>query len=312
MRFSSTIDNIHSVEWGLSVNQAYLFSWIYSLPSWAEKVTYDNCLFFYASRHKVITEMPLLTDKPDTVYRYYKQLEAVGLILMIRIDNKDYVTLTDKGKRWNQVDEGLKTAIRPTDNFPTTGNTSENNSENFPTNNNTISNTGLENNIPEKKKAAEKKPLKTPALVDTRPAEENIPPPNLQFKKPMKDCMMEIYGKRWDDPDIRCPNEAIFKEWQMLIDLINKKYSDIWIAARLFTPPEYAEIKEKYGFNPGLFDEILGDICGTGITPYHNLYHRTIMYMKTFNNKKNKANAIYQGNNGQIKIGRTSDYSKPV
>lgn len=115
MKFSITIDNISSFKKGLNIQEAYLYAWLYSLPSWAENVVIDGKPYYFASRTKAIEELPLLTDKADTMYRYYKSLEAKGLIVLTKIQNKDFIGLTDFAKQWNN-----------SENFPTVGNEPEN------------------------------------------------------------------------------------------------------------------------------------------------------------------------------------------
>jgi len=134
MRFSSFIDNVTSKEWQLTIQQAYLFDWIYSLPSWAEKVMVGNEVYFYASRNKAIEELPILTDKPDTMYRYYKQLEELGLIVLKKIDGKDFIGLTDKSKKWNSVGKKSEYSEKNPSNV---GKKSETDSEKNPTYNTT-------------------------------------------------------------------------------------------------------------------------------------------------------------------------------
>lgn len=138
MRYSITINNVKSKEWNLTIQQAYLFSWFYELPSWANKVMIENEIFYFASKNKAVEELPILTDKTDTMYRYYRQLEELGLIIIKKIDNKDYIALTNKGKEWNFCKSDYS------ENNPTLlGNLSENNSENNPTYNNIISNKNI-------------------------------------------------------------------------------------------------------------------------------------------------------------------------
>lgn len=108
MKYSSYIDNVTSEKWGLNVQSAYLFSWIYDLPSWAETITTPDGIFYFASKSKVIEEIPLLTDKIDTVYRYYKFLEEFGLIILRKIEGKDFIKLTEKAKEWGRDDLGKK------------------------------------------------------------------------------------------------------------------------------------------------------------------------------------------------------------
>lgn len=143
MRYSSTINNIKANEWGLNIQQAYLFSWMYELPSWASKIDVEGVTYYFASKTKAVEELPILTDKTDTMYRFYKQLEDLGLIVITKVNNKDYIALTDKSKQWNNWQSDYS------ENNPSLlGNKSENNSEINPTYNNII----LDNNIKEKEK----------------------------------------------------------------------------------------------------------------------------------------------------------------
>lgn len=103
MKYSSLIDNIAARAWGLNIQQAYLFEWLYSLPSWATPAIIEGGEYFFASKTKAIEELPLLTDKVDTMYRYYRQLEEIGLIHLKKVDGKDYVRLTEKAKVWGRV-----------------------------------------------------------------------------------------------------------------------------------------------------------------------------------------------------------------
>lgn len=102
MRFTSLINNVRAVEWELTINEAYLFAWFYELPAWADKVVIEGKDYYFASRYKAIEELPLLTDKPDTMYRYYKALEDKGLVVFKKVDGKDYLQLTETAKKWNE------------------------------------------------------------------------------------------------------------------------------------------------------------------------------------------------------------------
>jgi len=105
MKYSTTIDNIHSIEWNLSIQEAYLFAWFFSVPSWASCVKIDGKDFYFASRSKAISDNPMLTEKPDTMYRYYKSLEDKGIIITKKIDGQDYISITEKGQLWNRQSE---------------------------------------------------------------------------------------------------------------------------------------------------------------------------------------------------------------
>lgn len=162
MRYSSTINNVKAKEWSLNIQQAYLFSWFYELPSWADKVVIGNDIFYFASKNKAVEELPILTSKKDTMYRYYKQIESLGLVLIKKIDGKDYVAITEKGKLWN-YSKSDTSEINPSG----LGNKSVSSSEINPTYNNIIINNKTSNkkNIEPAtaKKAVEPQTPKEPA-----------------------------------------------------------------------------------------------------------------------------------------------------
>lgn len=139
MRYNSTINNVKAKEWGLTIQQAYLFSWMYELPSWASKVMIENDIYFFASKTKAVEELPILTEKTDTMYRYYKQLEDLDLIVIKKIDSKDYIKLTLKAIDWNFTSQSEYSDKNPNE----LGKLSENNSDLNPTYNiyNTNNNT---------------------------------------------------------------------------------------------------------------------------------------------------------------------------
>ena len=103
MRYTISIDQTHSIEWGLSLSEAALFSFIYSLPAWAEQIHVNGQTWFFASRNKAIDEMPIITDKGDTIYRLYKSLQQKNIIDWQKFGEKDCIRITEKGKQWNSL-----------------------------------------------------------------------------------------------------------------------------------------------------------------------------------------------------------------
>ena len=238
MQYSISIDLVHSTEWGLNGNEAILFSWLYSLPSWAEKISLNNETYFFASRNKAISDLPLLTDRPDTIYRHYKKLESKGLIFLERVKNKDYVALTDLGKKWMQSEEKEKSEKNPSvGNFSECRKKihekSEKNpsckSEIFPTYSNTISNTDTntikDNNLTDfdffwnlyDKKVGDKdklikkwgalKPEERNKALDHIPKYKKSQPD----KKYRKDPQTYLNNKSWNDEIIES-RDAIVKQ----------------------------------------------------------------------------------------------------
>ena len=101
MRYTSSINNVKCVEWGINLAQGQLIDLINQASSWAKPHIVDNELYFWVSRNKVIEEIPVAYQKPDTVYRAIKDLASKGIIDHIKQGRKDLVRLTEKGMTWN-------------------------------------------------------------------------------------------------------------------------------------------------------------------------------------------------------------------
>lgn len=99
MQFSIFINQVAAVEWGLNLNQAAIFGFIYEAATWAAK----DGDYWNVSKSKIIQEFPLLTDKPDTIYRLVKVLVDKGVLEKRLIDNKDFYRVTEKGLDWNRI-----------------------------------------------------------------------------------------------------------------------------------------------------------------------------------------------------------------
>ena len=134
MKYTISIDQTHSIAWGLSLSEAAMFSFLYSVPSWAEQIFVDNQVWFFASRNKAIDEMPIISDKSDTVYRLYKSLQTKGVIDWKKFGEKDCIRITEKGKQWNSLnttvgnksDDTRKNIRKKTENNPTYNSTKNN------------------------------------------------------------------------------------------------------------------------------------------------------------------------------------------
>ncbi len=101
MRYSISIDNVKSLEWELLLTDAYLFALMHDACSWVDTLFIDGEVYYWLAKTRIIKEIPLLTDKVDTIYRMQKRLVDKGLIKTVKINGKDYFNLTDKGKEWN-------------------------------------------------------------------------------------------------------------------------------------------------------------------------------------------------------------------
>lgn len=101
MKYTITINQNRSVEWKLTASESIVFSWIYELPSWADKMEYNGITYYFGSRNVACKELPIISDKADTMYRLYKSLEKKGLISTVVLQKKDYIAVTEKGKNWH-------------------------------------------------------------------------------------------------------------------------------------------------------------------------------------------------------------------
>lgn len=111
MQFTLLINQVKAVEWGLNAQQSMLFAFLYELSSWADAVEVDGITFYRISKSKILRELPLLTDKPDTAYRLLKQLEAAKLITIGKANDETVVALTDRGRTWNKSDDDERRTI---------------------------------------------------------------------------------------------------------------------------------------------------------------------------------------------------------
>lgn len=106
MQYTVTVNQSRALEWGLNAQQAMLFAFVYECPSWAKPVTQDGVVYYALAKSKIVQELPLLTDKPDTAYRLLKQLEGKGLITLSSTASITLVGLTALGKQWNKKTDG--------------------------------------------------------------------------------------------------------------------------------------------------------------------------------------------------------------
>ncbi|MGY4663212.1 DNA-binding PadR family transcriptional regulator [Pseudomonas chlororaphis] len=116
MQFTITINQVKALEWGLNSQQALLFAFIYGCPSWTKPVKTDGGIFFALSKAKIVEELPLLTDKPDTAYRMLKALDEAGLIELSSTSNITLFRLTEKAVEWNQKLDGSEKYPTPPEN----------------------------------------------------------------------------------------------------------------------------------------------------------------------------------------------------
>lgn len=175
MRLFSNIDNGFVLKYKISLQEAVLLEWLMGFSRIAKKATIDGKIYFFASKNKAVSDIPTITDKVDTMYRYYKKLEDKGFIKLAKVDGNDYVFLNKKCDEWNSSNYADIPQSDHSDNLPNElGQSSENNSDNFPTysnniihsnNNNSNVEIDLFNNPLKDKKNKKEKPTKEKVLM---------------------------------------------------------------------------------------------------------------------------------------------------
>ena len=95
------IDAEFMIEHGLTLEQAAFFSYLRESLSWSQDVIVDNISYKWVSRGKVVLDIPYITSKPDTVYRWFNKLSELGLITYLKKEGKDLYRLNEVCKGWN-------------------------------------------------------------------------------------------------------------------------------------------------------------------------------------------------------------------
>ena len=106
MQFSVYINQLRAQEWGLNLSQTVLFSFLYEAHSWASEFIVDGQAYYWVAKEKICEELPILTDKPDTIKRLMAALEAEGLISRAVVSNLPLIRITEKGRLWNNTGDG--------------------------------------------------------------------------------------------------------------------------------------------------------------------------------------------------------------
>ena len=178
MQYTITINQPKALEWGLNAQQALLFAFVYECPSWANPIKTDSGIYFALSKAKIVEELPLLTDKPDTAYRLLKALRDAGLIELSSTSSITLIRLTEKAKEWNRKIDGSekyptsdaldgRKKIRSTsDKSPSkVGKKSEAGSEKYPTNQDTNNQGTNQVTSNQELQDGSGKPTRSPGLV---------------------------------------------------------------------------------------------------------------------------------------------------
>lgn len=139
MKWTLNINQQQAVALGLrNPTEAIILGMICDCHSWAEPQIVGDSVYYWTARQEFVRQLPLLDLKVDTVYRYLRNLEKLGLIEYRKLGKKDCVRLTNTGKTY-YVGKKSGLAENPEKNPSESGKKSEKNSEKYPTDSSIIS-----------------------------------------------------------------------------------------------------------------------------------------------------------------------------
>lgn len=130
MQFALTLDFQFAKEFELNLTQTALFGYIAQSPIWAETIIINNEVWYWASRNKIVEELPTVFNTADSVYRNLKVLTQKGLINYSKVEGKDLISFTNLGKKWLKFDNNGNPNSEK--NLPNTWKKIRKNSEKFP------------------------------------------------------------------------------------------------------------------------------------------------------------------------------------
>lgn len=202
MRYTSTINNLKCVEWGLTLSQAFLLDILIVSDLWAKRETVDEVDYRWVSRNKILDEIPHAYKTADMVYRSLKDLAKKGIIDYRKLGKKDLIKFTEKGKEWvfnptsfdskfGKNSESDSNSEKIPSKF---GKNSENSSEKIPTDNGTNLYKGTSDN------EAHTQKIDSDVLAVREQNVESIMNWQQPSKKTMQDKLM-MAGKQLDMTD---------------------------------------------------------------------------------------------------------------
>lgn len=98
MKFNITLNQEKMIEHKLNVSQWCILDILSVAPIWCEVVSINKESYFWVARQRISDEIKSLDLKPDTIFRYLKQLQELGFIDYEKDGKKDLLRLTPLGK----------------------------------------------------------------------------------------------------------------------------------------------------------------------------------------------------------------------
>ena len=126
--------NLHFAQcYDLNLSETLLCAYYFAATAWAKSEKIDGKDYYFISRNKVVSDLPTLTDKPDTIYRLSKTLCEKGIISMLKIGKDDFIAPNkEKVLEWQKMKLGKISDLRNDDLLGKISEQSAVSSEKFP------------------------------------------------------------------------------------------------------------------------------------------------------------------------------------
>lgn len=100
MKFTLSLNQVRALEMNISLQQALILDLVYGFSSWAKTILIGDVVYYWVTKEKICSELPILKLKEDTAYRHLKGLRDQGLIEYVKKGQKDLFKLTQKGESY--------------------------------------------------------------------------------------------------------------------------------------------------------------------------------------------------------------------
>lgn len=111
MQYIITINQKKAMEYGLNIKQAALMDHLGKLSTWANAMQFDDGVYYSVALNKICTDLPMVSDKTDTISRHLKVLKDKGLLDQHKHGSKklNYLKLSALGKTFFGVGKKSET-----------------------------------------------------------------------------------------------------------------------------------------------------------------------------------------------------------
>jgi len=112
MKYTLLVNQYQAVKLGISIQEAILLDILTTAATWAEPIQIAEQQYYWLARQKILTELPILGIKSDTLYRKLKSLDKKRLIIYRKKGKKDCFKITDLGKLYSKKKKSEKNPKR--------------------------------------------------------------------------------------------------------------------------------------------------------------------------------------------------------